>query len=160
MTGVRDAAGEPTRSAGQAILRAQHATRAWTAMRTLVLDRHDRRAEVAERLELSFIRAKALLRLAGGSLTMRELAAAIAIDAPYATVVVDDLEQRRLVRRSPHSEDRRVKLVSLTRAGHRAAETAQRILDEPPPLLDRLSDAELAELSRILGLLTADAGPE
>ena len=139
------------------IRRDQLAARAWSALRTLVLDRHDRRAEVAERLQLSFIRAKALLRLTGGPLTMRELAAAIAIDAPYATVVVDDLEQRRLVRREPQPGDRRVKLVSLTRAGRRAAEIAQRILDEPPALLDRLSDAELAELTRILDVLRADA---
>ncbi|HEU5268801.1 MAG TPA: MarR family transcriptional regulator [Jatrophihabitans sp.] len=140
------------------IRRHQLAARAWSAMRTLVLDRHDRRAEVAERLQMSFIRAKALLRLTGGALTMRELAAAIAIDAPYATVVVDDLERRGLVRRSPHPGDRRVKLVNLTRSGRRAAEIAQRILDEPPALLDRLSDAELAELSRLLGVLAADAG--
>jgi DNA-binding MarR family transcriptional regulator len=144
--------------AAQADSRVEQAAQAWVTMRTLVLDRHDRRAQVAEQLQMSFIRAKALLRLADGPLTMRELAAAIAIDPPYTTVVVDDLEQRRLVRRSPHPDDRRVKLVSLTAAGRRAAETAERILDEPPDFLDRLSDAELATLVKILVGLTSDAG--
>jgi len=143
--------------AAQAVSRAQDAAQAWVTMRTLVLDRHDRRAQVAERLQMSFIRAKALLRIATGPLTMRELAAAIAIDPPYATVVVDDLERRRLVRRGPHPDDRRVKLVSLTAAGRRAAETAERILDEPPDFLGRLSDDDLAALARILLVLSANA---
>ncbi len=137
--------------------RSDDAAQAWTAMRTLVLDRHDRRAQVAERLQLSFIRAKALLHLAGGSLTMRELAAGIATDAPYTTVVVDDLERRQLVRRSPDPDDRRVKVVSLTAAGRRAAGVAKRILDEPPEMFARLSNEELAILARILTALTADA---
>lgn len=135
---------------------AEHAAQAWTAMRALVLDRHDRRAQVAERLQLSFIRAKALLHLAGGSLTMRELAAGIATDAPYTTVVVDDLERRGMVRRRPDPDDRRVKVVSLTPAGRRAAETAKRILDEPPAMFGRLSKDELATLARILTVLTED----
>jgi DNA-binding MarR family transcriptional regulator len=136
--------------------RTRAAAQAWSAMRSLVLDRNDRRAQVAERLQLSFIRAKALLHLAGEPLTMRELAAAIAIDAPYATVVVDDLERRGLVRRSPHPDDRRVKVVSLSPAGRRSAGIARRILDEPPAVLDRLSDEELVTLARIVSVLTAD----
>ena len=139
--------------------RTQAAAQAWSAMRSLVLDRNDRRAQVAERLQMSFIRAKALLHLVSEPLTMRELASAIAIDAPYATVVVDDLERRRLVRRSPHPDDRRVKMVSLTAAGRRSAGIARRILDEPPAVLDRLSDDELGTLARIVSSLTAAAGP-
>ena len=149
---AKAAAGDPTR-------RDELAGQAWSAMRALVLDRNDRRAQVAERLRMSFIRVKALGRLAGGPLTMRELAAALAIDPPYTTVVVDDLEGRRLVRRSPHPDDRRVKLVSLTAAGRRAAATAKAILDEPPALLDRLTDTELAELVRILAVLAAAPEP-
>lgn len=138
-------------------VRVEHASQAWTAMRTLVLDRQDRRARVAERLQMSFIRAKGLLQLVDRPLTMRELAAAIAIDAPYTTVVVDDLERRGLVRRSPHPDDRRVKVVSLTTAGRRQARIAQRILDEPPGVLDRLSGSDLATLARILTALAGEA---
>jgi DNA-binding MarR family transcriptional regulator len=69
----------------------EHAQSAWRAMRTLVFELNDRRAEVAAALGMSFVRAKALRRLARAPMTMRELAAELSIDAPYATLVVDDL---------------------------------------------------------------------
>jgi len=130
------------------------AVRAWSAIRSLVLESHDRRGLVAERLGMSFIRAKALLKLAGGPLTMRELGTALTIDAPYTTVVVDDLERRGLLVRSPHPDDRRVKLVTLTEAGRESACTAEQILNEPPPALRSLPAADLAELNRILDVLS------
>jgi DNA-binding MarR family transcriptional regulator len=133
------------------------AAHAWRAMRTLVFDLHDRRSQVSEALELSFIRVKALGRLVRGPLTMRELAGQLAIDAPYTTVVVDDLERRGLVRRSTSSDDRRVKIVTITEAGTRAAGIADKILSEPPPALAALRPAELAELNQILSRLIAAA---
>jgi DNA-binding MarR family transcriptional regulator len=126
-------------------------------MRTLLFDLYDRRAQVAEALDLSFVRAKALLRLLPGPLTMRELAGKLAIDAPYTTVVVDDLERRGLVARTPHAEDRRAKLVTLTATGRQAAEVADAIQNEPPDVLTRLDAGELAELDRILSRLVAAA---
>ncbi|HTZ43648.1 MAG TPA: MarR family transcriptional regulator [Jatrophihabitans sp.] len=135
------------------------AARAWSAMRTLVLEAHDRRGAVAERLQLSFIRAKALLKLTGGPLTMRELAGRLVIDPPYTTVVIDDLERRGLVLRAASPDDRRVKLVSLTGAGREAAATAAAILDEPPAALSALPAGDLAALARILtGLLPSESG--
>lgn len=119
-------------------------------MRTLVLEAHDRRAAVSEALGLSFIRAKALTQLAAGALTMRELAGQLGTDPPYTTVVVDDLETRELVRRSTSPDDRRVKIVTLTESGVRAAATAATILSEPPPALAALDADDLAELTRIL----------
>lgn len=138
---------------------ATDAARAWTAMRTLVLDVHDRRAAVSEALGLSFIRAKALTRLAAAALTMRELAGQLGTDPPYTTVVVDDLESRGLVRRSTSPDDRRVKIVTLTEAGARAAAVVDEVLGEPPPALAALDAGDLAELTRILtGLLATDDG--
>jgi DNA-binding MarR family transcriptional regulator len=129
----------------------------WTTMRSLVIDRYDRRGEVADALQLSFIRAKALRRLsAAGPLTMRELAVQIATDAPYTTVVVDDLENRGLVERSPHPEDRRAKIVTVTAEGAAAAARAERILNQPPPVLQQLPAADLATLDRILTALLQD----
>jgi len=157
---IPDAAVPPAElPAGQASASASpesDAARAWTAMRTLVLDTHNRRAAVSEALELSFVRAKALIRLAGGPLTMRELAAQLATDPPYTTVVVDDLERRGLARRSTSPEDRRVKIATITDSGARAAATAEEILNEPPPALAALSAEDLAELARILTRLVAD----
>ncbi|MGN6606393.1 MAG: MarR family winged helix-turn-helix transcriptional regulator [Jatrophihabitans sp.] len=126
------------------------AVRVWTAMRTLVLDRNDRRAEVAARLGMSFVRVKALRHVAHAPMTMRELAALLAIDAPYTTVVVDDLAQRDLVERRTDPADRRRKIVVATAAGKRLARTAQRMLDVPPPALAGLPADDLAALDRIL----------
>lgn len=123
-------------------------------MRRLVLELHDKRGEVTEALGMSFVRAKALRHLMSAPMTMRELAAALAVDAPYTTLVVDDLEQRGFVLRSVHPVDRRVKVVSLTPPGIAAARTAGEILNEPPDALRALDDADLQALGRILGLLT------
>jgi len=145
-----------TESTGSAAQATGSAAQAWRAMRTLVFDLHDRRAQVSEALDLSFIRAKALTRLVTGPLTMRELAGRLAIDPPYTTVVVDDLERRGLVRRSTSTDDRRVKIVTITEAGAQAAGIVDEILSEPPPMLAALDAAELAQLNQILSrLITA-----
>lgn len=131
------------------------AVRAWAAMRLLVLDRNDRRAEVAARLGMSFVRVKALRHLAQEPMTMRNLGAVLAIDAPYTTVVVDDLERRGLVERRADPDDRRRKIVAATDAGRGLARTAQQILDVPPEALAGLGAKDLAELDRILQLVLA-----
>ena len=68
-------------------------------MRSLVLELHDRRGEVSDAIGMSYLRAKALSRLTPGPLSQRELSAALMTDAPYTTVILDDLEKRGLVRR-------------------------------------------------------------
>jgi DNA-binding MarR family transcriptional regulator len=133
------------------------AARVWRGMRALVLEHHDRRREVCEALDMSFIRTKALRRLAAEPMTMRELAARLATDAPYTTLVVDDLERRGLVERSAHPTDRRSKIVTATPAGLKAAELAEAILGEPPAPVRDLDPADLAALDRIIArLLAAD----
>jgi DNA-binding MarR family transcriptional regulator len=127
----------------------------WLALRELVLERYDRRAEVAEVLGMSYLRAKALRMLIDGPMTMRELAAELVTDASYVTVLVDDLEEWGLVIRSPHPEDRRVKTVSSTAAGRRIARRAEKITNAPPAPMARLSRADLAALKRIIGELLA-----
>jgi DNA-binding MarR family transcriptional regulator len=135
--------GTPTDSAAQA----------WRAMRSLVLDLHDRRQQVAATLGISFIRTKALRQLAVRAMTMRELAAALVIDAPYTTVVVDDLESRGLVERRVHPVDRRSRIVTVTPRGRELAEQAERLLGEPPAALADLEPDELHALNRILRAL-------
>jgi len=129
------------------------AGRVWRRMRELVLGRNERRREVCEALDLSFIRVKALLMLRPGPSAMRDLAAALAVDRPYATVVVDELERRGLVARTMHPDDRRRRQVALTEAGERAALLADRILSEPPPALAALPAEELAALDRLTSAL-------
>ena len=131
------------------------AARAWQAMRTLVLDRYDRRKKVTDALGMSFIRAKALRLVAAGPMTMRELAAGLGTDPPYTTVAVDDLERRGLVVRTVRAGDRRSKLVSITPAGLEQARLADEILSAPPRLVRELPAADLAALDRILSRLAA-----
>jgi DNA-binding MarR family transcriptional regulator len=124
-------------------------SRAWRAMSDLVLDQ-DRKSAVSADLGLSFARVRALRRLAAEPLTLRELAAQLAADPPYATLIVDDLERRGLVRRTPHPEDRRAKLVQLTGAGRAAAARADAILDRPPDALRALPAEDVATLLGVL----------
>ena len=125
------------------------ARRAWRAMSEIALDR-DRKVAVSEALGLSWTRVLALRRLATQPHTLRALAERLAADPPYVTLMVDDLEKRKLVRRMPHPEDRRAKLVQLTAAGRAAAARADAILDEPPAALRDVPDEELAALLRVL----------
>lgn len=127
---------------------------AWMAMCDLVLD-NERRRYVADALGISFGRIRALKRLRRGAMTQGELASVMDIDAPYATVVVDDLESRRLVRRRPHPKDRRAKLVELTRKGRDLVRRAETIMSAPPTSLSALDAEDLETLARILGRLSA-----
>jgi DNA-binding MarR family transcriptional regulator len=134
---------------GDADADADLARRAWRAMSDVVLD-HDRKVEVSEALGLSWARVRALQRLAVQPHTLSALAEQLAADPPYVTLIVDGLEQGGLVRRLPHPEDRRAKLVKLTSAGRTAAARAAAILDEPPAALRELPDRDLATLLRVL----------
>ena len=125
------------------------ARRAWRAMSDLVLD-HDRKVAVSDALGLSWTRSLALRRLAAEPLTLRALAERLSADPPYVTLMVDDLEKRGLVQRTPHPEDRRAKLVQLTAAGRAAAARADAILDEPPAALRDVPGDDLAALLRVL----------
>lgn len=135
----------------------EHTIHAWQMMRRLMFDVHDGRTEIAETLQMSFIRAKVLLRLMDGPLTMREVAAKLSIDAPYTSVVVDDLERRGLVERSACPEDRRVKIVNITPTGAKSAAIAAGIQNRPPAVLSKLSAADTATLDRILSELVGDS---
>lgn len=136
--------------------REEVAARAFAAMRYLVLDQGDRRREVAETLGMSFVRVKALRRLALGPMRMTELAAAMGTDKPYATLVVDDLEARGLAARTVDPSDRRAKIVAVTEAGRRAAATADAILANPAPGISRLDDEEIRTLDRLMAKAAAD----
>jgi DNA-binding MarR family transcriptional regulator len=126
----------------------------WMLMSDLVLE-NTRRREVADALGMSFGRARAIRRLARASLSMGELAAALGIDPPNATVLVDDLEDQGLVRRRAHPTDRRAKLVEATRRGKALARRADEILATPPAALDALAGEDLDALHRILAQLAS-----
>jgi DNA-binding MarR family transcriptional regulator len=125
------------------------AREAWTLMSDLVLD-NGRRRQVSKALGMSFSRTRAIRRIADRPMSMGELAAALGIDPPNATVLVDDLEAQGLVRRRPHPTDRRAKVVEATRKGKTLARRADNILNTPPAGLADLSERDLDALRRIL----------
>jgi DNA-binding MarR family transcriptional regulator len=136
--------------------RDDQAGRVWAAMRDLT-DSYPSKEALREALNLGrgSGRVKALQWLAEGPLSLSELATAVSVDAPYATLIVDSLEERGLVERRPDPADRRRKLVALTPEGKEAAQRALRIKREPPPGFATLSPAELDTLE---GLVRRVAG--
>jgi DNA-binding MarR family transcriptional regulator len=144
----------PPEDASRGDAAAATAREVWLLISDLVLD-NQRRREVSEALGISFGRARTVRRLARRPMSMGELAAALGIDPPNATGVVDDLESLGLVRRRPHPTDRRAKLVEATRKGKDMARRADAILATPPPELSALGSDDLEALRRILAALTA-----
>jgi DNA-binding MarR family transcriptional regulator len=132
---------------------------AWAGMRAFV-EGEDRRRALRAELDLGVQKAELLVRLAQGPLTLREIAQAAEVDPPAASVAVDRLERRGLVRRGAHPDDNRRKLVHLTDAGLQAAATAQRILSDPPPALAALNADDLAALTRIFAALNTSVSAE
>jgi len=125
------------------------AREAWQAMAGLVLD-NQRRREVSEQTGVSFGTMRALRRIAGRPMPMRELAGLLAMEPPNLTALIDDLEHSGLVERHPHPTDRRIKLVVATPKGAALARRAEKILDRPPSGLLELPADELETLLRIL----------
>src|SRR4051812_21430909 len=127
------------------------ADQVWRTMSSLVLDNKDgwRRA-VVDRTGLPFSRIRILRRLASQPMTVKQVAEAATIDAPAATVAVNDLEARGLVVRQPHPENRRCKLVSLTDAGRDVIAVLDETDDPAPQTLAALDAQDLQALQKIL----------
>jgi DNA-binding MarR family transcriptional regulator len=125
-------------------------------MATLVIDNRDSwKRAVVDRTGLPFSRIRILSRLAGRPMSVKEIAQAATIDAPAATVAVNDLEGRGLVIRETDPANRRCKVVSLTGAGRDMVKTIHKTDDPAPDILSGLDEAELKELQAILGKLTS-----
>jgi DNA-binding MarR family transcriptional regulator len=127
------------------------AGRVWAVMRDLA-DNYPSKEALRAGLNLGrgTGRIKALMLLTEGPLSLSELADAVQVDAPYATLIVNKLEERGLVERRTDPADRRRKLVALTPEGATAAQGALRIKREPPPGFCALSPAELDTLEQLV----------
>jgi DNA-binding MarR family transcriptional regulator len=127
----------------------------WRALSSLVIDNRDSwRRAVVERSGLSFSRIRVLRRVARGPMTVKQVAAAATMDAPAATVAVNDLEDRGLVVRTPEPTNRRCKVVSLTDAGRDMVARIAAVDDPAPEILLSLDKAELTQLQAILTKVT------
>jgi DNA-binding MarR family transcriptional regulator len=123
----------------------------WRAMAAAVIDNRDgwKRA-VIEETGLPFSRIRILRRLARRPMTVKQVAEAATIDAPAATVAVNDLEDRGLVVRETDPTNRRCKVVSLTDAGREMVQVIDGIDDPAPDALTSLDDADLKALRAII----------
>ncbi len=127
------------------------AERTWRLLVELVMEtRGEWRRMVAEATGLPFSRVRALWRLERGPRSLSELADDMGTDAPAATVLINALEQRGLVKRAQDPNDRRAKQVSLTAAGRRMLDVVENITDVPPDALEGLPAAELERLRKTL----------
>jgi len=126
----------------------------WRDMSRFVLDNKDRwRKAVVERTGLPFSRIRILRRLAQRPLTVKEVASAATLDAPAATVAVNDLEDRGLVVREINPANRRCKVVSLTEAGCQMVALIDATDDPAPDSLHALDGADLEALAVLMGRL-------
>lgn len=93
----------------------------------------------------------ATLHMLGDSaMTMRELAETIGLEPSNLTGIVDRLELRGLVERQSSSDDRRIKRVSLTRAGSLVRKRLVERLKQPTPWMLTLSRTDQKQLLSIL----------
>jgi DNA-binding MarR family transcriptional regulator len=130
--------------------------RVWALMQSFV-EAHAPRTRLRQQLGLALGtgrgKVKTLIRLAERPLSLGEIADALQVDRPYATVIVNQLETHGLVERALDPIDRRRKLVTLTRRGAEVVATARRVMDTPPAPLAALGPEELAQLGGILARL-------
>jgi DNA-binding MarR family transcriptional regulator len=112
-------------------------------------DLRQRFTDRSAQFDLSFAQAMALRELEE-PVPMRELAQRLCCDASNVTGIVDRLEARGLVERRMAPDDRRVKRLVLTPAGHRLRDEPWDGLTVDLPLLDQLSAGERRTLADLL----------
>jgi len=116
------------------------------------------RAFAAYDVTPSQVRAIRVLASHGG-VRSKELADHLRIAPRSATEVVDALEAKGLVARSPDPGDRRAVVVALTDRGHELSEEVRRARGvESEKMFSRLTEADRDALARILGKLQDDEG--
>jgi DNA-binding MarR family transcriptional regulator len=83
--------------------------------------------------------------------TQAALAEAIGADKTRIIAILDELQDRGLIERVPDPEDRRARLLAITKAGRRAKEATQAAIQQGEERwLGRLSPGDRAAFVRIL----------
>jgi DNA-binding MarR family transcriptional regulator len=127
------------------------ALRAWQLLMRFFYAQREHLPSRSEALGLSAAQCHLLHVIEPGQpVPMSRLAGVLKCDPSNVTGLIDRLESRGLVQRRPSREDRRVKVVELTRTGSRLRmQLLHRVTASPLPLA-RLSAAEQRALVRIL----------
>jgi len=112
-------------------------------------------------LGLTFARYEVLRLLSfssAGAMPMTRMGSLLQVHPTSVTSAVDRLEKQGYVARSRQDSDRRVVLASITPAGRDVVEQATAGLNTSVFESPGLSSPELADLTRLLGLLRSGAG--
>jgi DNA-binding MarR family transcriptional regulator len=133
-----------------------HGCRAWQLLMRFFFAQRAHLPACGAEFDLSPIQCHVLhLIEPGRPIAMGRLAETLSCDASNVTGLVDRLESRGLVERTPSKADRRVKVLGLTPAGSRVrAHLLRRVTQHP---LSRLSAAEQRTLIRLLERLLDDS---
>jgi len=117
--------------------------------------------EVLRPVGLTFPRYEALMLLSftrRGALPLGKVGERLQVHRTSVTNIIDKLEADGLVRRVPHTEDRRATLAEITPAGRDRAAAATALVHEAVFGIGALDDGELEELTALLRTLRLDAG--
>ncbi|WP_018180146.1 MarR family winged helix-turn-helix transcriptional regulator [Jongsikchunia kroppenstedtii] len=128
------------------------ADEAWHLLARYVIDNRDawRRATMNRTgLPFSKIRIIRRLSLVDAPMSLSQVADAAAMDRPAATVAINDLADRGLVRRDVDPADRRSRMVSLTPAGRAMMATISSVEDPAPDDFAALPERDIKTLLRI-----------
>lgn len=88
---------------------------------------------------------------AEGEIDATRLSQMIAFDRSTLGAVIDRLEKRGAIKRSPHPSDRRIKILSLTDTGHEILEEVRPLVkSSQEDFLNMLDPKEREDLQRIL----------
>jgi DNA-binding MarR family transcriptional regulator len=127
------------------------ADEAWGLLHKLMTVQRRRFLAAAADLDLHPAQAGALLQMEPDApMPMHELASVLHCDNSNVTGIVDRLEARGLVARSPHEHDRRVKQVTLTSLGAELSRQMRSTMSSAPEPFRKLSPADQRSLREIL----------
>jgi DNA-binding MarR family transcriptional regulator len=110
---------------------------------------------------LTFPRYEALMLLSftrTGALPLGKIGERLQVHRTSVTNIIDKLEADGLVRRVPHSADRRATLAEITPTGREAAQAATEVLNADCFGIAALPAGDLERLTAILRGLRLDAG--
>jgi DNA-binding MarR family transcriptional regulator len=109
---------------------------------------------VASEFDLPLAQMRLLFELAPiAPVPMTRIAELMACDASNVTGLVDRMESRGLLERRVDDNDRRIKLIAVTREGLALRERICARLSEPPPSIESLSRTEQRALAKALAPL-------
>jgi DNA-binding MarR family transcriptional regulator len=112
-------------------------------------------------LELTFARYEVLMLLVfsrRGSLPLNKIGARLQVHPTSVTNAVDRLEQQDLIKRVPHSSDRRTTLAEILPSGRELALRATRALNEKVFCHPGMSADDLRQLTEVLQRFRQAAG--